>query len=232
VTAEGQPGMCEILAVRWAEPRPFAAIADKARAMEYYGSGKFGWGVAWLADGQVRRHRYAGRMEDDEAVATSLESIASTTFVVHFRRPTLLSTIELANTQPFLTQDSSLALCHNGLFAEYEAYRDSYAERLAGVADSEIGFCMLQDIMASGLPASDALALVYDKLGGQANLATLQNDGTLTLFSNHERNRFWTFRDGDADVAATELHSPDGSLFTLIFPEATARAVVSESVQL
>jgi predicted glutamine amidotransferase len=232
VTAESRPGVCEILAVQWAEPRPFATIAEKARAMEYYGSGKFGWGVAWLADGEVRRHRYAGRMEDDDAVASQLQSVTSTTFLVHFRRPTLLSTIELANTQPFLTQDSSLAFCHNGLFAEYEAYRGDYAERLAGVADSEIGFWMLQDIMASGMPVGDALGLVYDKLGGQANLATLQSDGVLTLFSNHERNRFWTFRDGDADMAATELHSPDGSLFTLIFPDATGRSVVTESVRL
>jgi hypothetical protein len=86
--------------------------------------------------------------------------------------------------------------------------------------------------MASGMPVGDALGLVYDKLGGQANLATLQSDGVLTLFSNHERNRFWTFRDGDADMAATELHSPDESLFTLIFPDATGRSVVTESVRL
>jgi predicted glutamine amidotransferase len=223
--------MCEILAVRWAEPRPFAEIADKARAMEYYGSGKFGWGVAWVTDGEVRRHRYAGRMEDDEAVS-QLRQVASTTFLVHFRRPTLLSTIELANTQPFLTEDVSLAFSHNGLFAEYEAYRGRYADRLAGVADSEIGFWMLQDIMASGVPIGEAMAMVYDKLGGHANLATLESNGTITLFSNHERNRLWTFRYEDAEMAATELHSPDGSLFTLIFPDATGQSVVTESVPL
>ena len=40
--------MCEILAVKWPEPRPFSAVAPWARAMEHYGSGRFGWGVAWL----------------------------------------------------------------------------------------------------------------------------------------------------------------------------------------
>ncbi|MGO8957399.1 MAG: class II glutamine amidotransferase [Streptosporangiaceae bacterium] len=224
--------MCEILAVRWAEARPFAAIAENARAMEYYGSGKFGWGVAWLEDGQVRRHRYAGRMEEDEAVAGYLDSVQSTKFVIHFRRPTLLSTIHLANTQPFVTAAADLAFCHNGLFADFESYRGAYAERLTGVADSEIGFCMLQDMMGSGVPVSDALAMVYEKLGGQANLAALAADGTLSLYSNHERNRFWTFREGEADIAATELHSPDGSLFKLIFPDATDRAVVAESAVL
>jgi predicted glutamine amidotransferase len=224
--------MCEILAVRWATSRPFAAIAEQARAMEYYGSGKFGWGVAWLEDGAVRRHRFAGRMEEDEAVAGWLNSVTSTSFVIHFRRPTLLSTIHVTNTQPFLTDDAGLAFCHNGLFAEFESYRPRYAERLAGVADSEIGFCMLQDLTGSGVPASEALAMVYAKLGGQANLATLEGDGTLTLFSNHERNRFWTFRDGDAYVAATELHSPDGSLFNLVFPDATDRAIMTDSALL
>jgi hypothetical protein len=37
---------------------------------------------------------------------------------------------------------------------------------------------------------------------------------------------------GDADVAATELHSPDGSLFNLIFPDAAGRAIVDESAVL
>jgi len=197
--------------------------------MEYYGSGKFGWGVAWLEEGQVRRHRYPGRMEDDEAVESYLRAVVSTKFLIHFRRPTLLSTIHMANTQPFTTDDAGLAFCHNGLFAEYDAYRPVYAQRLAGVADSEIGFCMLQDIIRSGVPICDALAMVYEKLGGQANLATLDQQGVLALYSKHQRNRFWTFRDGDADMAATELHSPDGSLFNLIFPDATDRAVVDES---
>ncbi len=224
--------MCEILAVRWAEARPFAAIADNARAMEHYGSGRFGWGVAWLEDGKVRRHRYEGRMEEDEDVSGYLASVESTKFVIHFRRPTLLSTINLANTQPFVTAGDDLAFCHNGLFAEYESYRGAYADRLAGVADSEIGFCMLADLTGSGVPVGEALAMVYEKLGGQANLAALGADGTLSIYSNHERNRFWTFRDGDADVAATELHSPDVSLFSLIFPDATDRALVSESAVL
>lgn len=200
--------------------------------MEYYGSGNFGWGVAWLADGKVHRHRNAGRLDHDEAVAGHLSSVRSTAFLVHFRRPSLLSTIHLDNTQPFVTGGADLAFCHNGLFTEDDAYRPAYAERLAGTADSEIGFCMLQDMVESGIPICDALAIVHSKLGGKANLATLDGRGVLALYSSHERNRFWTFRVGDADVAATELHSPDDSLFSLIFTDATDRAVVQESAVL
>jgi predicted glutamine amidotransferase len=224
--------VCEILAVRWPEPRPFSALAGWARAMEYYGSGRFGWGVAWRDGDRVARHRDPGSMGDDPAVEGGLATVTSTEFLVHFRRPTLLSTIQIADTQPFLTAAEDLAFCHNGLFTEAESYRAEYAGRLAGAADSEVGFCMLQDLVDAGTPICDALAIVHAKLGGNANLATLDRRGVLGLFSKHERNQFWTFRLGDAVVAATELHSPDGSLFSLIFSGATDRAVVDESAVL
>ncbi len=225
--------MCEILAVRLPEPRPFAVIAGWARAMEYYGSGSFGWGMAWLDDQrELCRHRYPGRMGEDSAVAGELSSVTSARFLIHFRRPTLLSTIQVADTQPFLTDARDLAFCHNGLFTEAEAYRKDYAHRLSGAADSEIGFAMLSDIVASGTPVPDALAIVHAKLGGNANMATLAATGAITLFSKHERNQLWTFTHGDAVIGATELHSPDGSLFALIFRDAADRAVVNDSVVL
>ena len=230
--------MCEILAVKWPEPRPFSAVAPWARAMEHYGSGRFGWGVAWLDEGtgeaacRVRVHLDTGQMAADQAVAGQLGAVESTRFLIHFRRPTLLSTIQLADTQPFVTEESNLAFCHNGLFAERETFRPAYAGRLKGGADSQIGFCMLQDMAGDGVPVGDALAIVHTKLGGNANLATLDAQGAIALFSRHETNRFWTFQHGEAQVAATELHSPDDSLFTLIFPGAARRAVVDESVLL
>jgi Glutamine amidotransferases class-II len=231
--------MCEVLAVKWPEPRPFSAVAPWARAMEHYGSGRFGWGVAWLdeksggeAGDRVRVHIDTGQMAADEAVDGELGAVESTRFLIHFRRPTLLSTIQPADTQPFVTEKNDLAFCHNGLFAEHAAFRPAYAGRLKGAADSQIGFCMLQDIAAEGIPVCDALAIVHAKLGGNANLATLDAMGAIALFSHHATNRFWTFRLGEAQIAATELHSPDDSLFTLIFPGADRRAVMDESVLL
>jgi Glutamine amidotransferases class-II len=230
--------MCEILAVKWPEPRPFSAVAQWARAMEFYGSGRFGWGVAWLDEGaagepgRVRVHVDTGQMAADEAVAGQLGAVESTRFLVHFRRPTLLSTIQLADTQPFVMENNELAFCHNGLFAEREAFRPVYAGRMKGSADSQIGFYMLQDMVGDGVPVCDALAIVHAKLGGNANLATLDDTGAIALFSRHETNRFWTFRMGEVQIAATELHSPDDSLFTLIFPGADRQAVVDESILL
>jgi predicted glutamine amidotransferase len=228
--------MCEILAVKWPEPRPFSAIAGWARVMEHYGSARFGWGVAWLdetgAGGRVLTHLSTGQMAADEAVAGALGAVESTRFLVHLRRPTLLSTERLTDTQPFVTEQRDLAFCHNGLFRERETFRPVYAGRLKGEADSHIGFCMLQDTVGDGAPICDALAIVHAKLGGNANLATLDARGVIALYSQHETNRFWTFRAGGAQVAATELHSPDDSVFRLIFPRAAERAIVDESVLL
>lgn len=228
--------MCEILAVRFPEPRPFAEIAGWARAMEFYGSARFGWGVAWrdtsTEPGRVRAHRNTGQLAGDPAVTGWLARVESAEFLVHSRRPTLLSTIQLADTQPFVTHDPGFAFCHNGLFREREAYRAQYAGRLAGGADSEIGFRMLEDLTADGVPPADGLGMVHARLGGNANLATLAADGTISLFSRHETNRFFTFGYGDARVAATELHSPDDSVFRLIFSErpVTGRRTVNEGV--
>jgi predicted glutamine amidotransferase len=228
--------MCEILAVAWPRPRPFADIAGWARAMEHYGSARFGWGVAWLdeadAGARVRVHLSTGALADDQAVAGDLGQVRSSRFLVHLRRPTMLSTIQIADTQPFLSEEDDLAFCHNGLFKERETLRPLYAGRLKGSSDSHIGFCIVQDSLAAGASMCDAFAAAHAKLAGNANLATLDARGTIALYSKHETNRFWTLRIGDASVAATGLHSADESLFALIFPQAAGRSVVDESVLL
>ena len=110
--------MCEILAVRFPEPRPFAAIASWAVAMEHYGSARFGWGVAWLDDAAAPRIRArvgTGQLAADDGVAGGLDGVRSSHFLVHLRRPTMLSTITRAATQPFISEKNDLAFCHNGL---------------------------------------------------------------------------------------------------------------------
>jgi hypothetical protein len=122
-----------------------------------------------------------------------------------------------------------VAFAHNGRFLEELEYRPTYADRLSGAADSEVGFVMFQDLLAAGAPMREALETLHSKLGGRANLVALHDDGEVALYSSYDGNRLWTFRDGDTTMAATELHSPDDSLFDLIFPSATERSVVEGS---
>jgi predicted glutamine amidotransferase len=218
--------MCEILAIKWPAPRSFSEIRPQARAMEHYGQANFGWGVAWLEAGRVRRYRSVGRLGDDAADAEFLKDVVSTHFVVHFRRPSRLSTIQLADTQPFVDDEHSVAFAHNGRFTEELEYRFAYAGRLTGAADSEVGFLMFLDLLRAGVPSVESMQIVHSKLGGKANLVSLDAAGEVAIFSEYDGNRFWMFRLGDASVAATELHSPDGSLFDLIFAGASERQVV------
>jgi predicted glutamine amidotransferase len=219
--------MCEILAVCSGEPRPFSVVMPWARKMEYYGLANFGWGVAWLDDGRVERYRFEGRLSEDDRVERALAGVTSTHFLVHFRRPNRLSTVQLADTQPFLSRAERFAFCHNGTFIREAEFRGRFEGRLEGKADSEVGFRMFEDYVGQGLSVEEALVQTHSQLNGNANLGYLGIDGELVLFNAYPTNRFHRFRVDGADVAATELHSSDDSLFRLIFPEATDRRRIS-----
>lgn len=219
--------MCEILAVCSREPRPFSVLMPWARKMEYYGLANFGWGVAWLDGGRVERYRFEGRLSEDEQAEGALGGVSSTHYLVHFRRPNRLSTVQLADTQPFLSRDERFAFCHNGTFIREAEFRGRFEGRLEGKADSEVGFRMFEDYLGQGLTAEEALVQTHGQLNGNANMGYLGVDGELVLFNSYQTNRFQRFRVDGVEVAATELHSPDDSLFRLIFPEATDRRRIS-----
>lgn len=219
--------MCEVLAVHWKRPTPFSAIMPWARKMEYYGVANFGWGVAWLEDGQVNRYRYAGRLSEDETAERALAEVSSTHYLVHFRRPTRLSTTQLTDTQPFLSGDRRFAFCHNGYFTREAEFRGRFAGRLEGKADSEVGFRVFEELLGQGLGPENSLRRTYEQLDGIANLGYLGADGDLVLFNAYPGNLFHRFSVDGAEIAATELHSPDDSLFRLVFPTATDRHVIT-----
>jgi predicted glutamine amidotransferase len=157
--------VCEMLAVAWDEPRPFAAVHELVCTLEIYGLGSFGWGVAWLTDsGKVTVERGLGRYVDEAAARDVMQS-RSSRYLVHLRRPNKLSTVQYADTQPFC-REGEFAFCHNGFFERAEALRPSYADRLQGGADSEVGWCFFQDRLDEGTPAPDALREVDETFQG------------------------------------------------------------------
>jgi predicted glutamine amidotransferase len=219
--------LCEILAVRWSAPTRFEALLPWAEKIEYYGIANFGWGVAWLEDGEVKRYRHQGRLSEDASVKGPLAGVASTHFLVHFRRPNRLSTIQLADTQPFLADGGRFAFCHNGSFTREREFRDRFAGLLQGRADSEVGFRVFEEFLDQGASAEQALVRTHEQLSGVANLGYLGSDGELVVFNAYPNNRIHRFRVDGALLAATELHSPDDSLFRLVFPAAIDRRVIS-----
>jgi predicted glutamine amidotransferase len=221
--------VCELLLVSWPSPQPFERCLDWALRLERFGVAGFGWGVAWLEDGAVRLAKDPGRLNEDRRAQERLASVRSDRFLVHLRRPSRLSTISAADTQPFLADGGRFAFCHNGSFDRHQQLRSRFASRLKGNADSEVGFCLVQDLLQHADPER-ALPETHQVLGGNANLGYLDRDGRLLAYGGHHENGLWRFYLDGASVAATALHSADAAVFDLIFPNATDRRLVGREV--
>lgn len=225
--------MCELLAVGWPDPHPADEVVAWALQLERLGVAGFGWGVAWVPDdGAVRVVRRPTRMADDAEGRALLTGVASRRYLVHLRRPSRLSTLQEADTQPFRQADGRFAFCHNGHLDRHAEYRGRFAGRLRGRADSEVGFALLSEALDGGAEPAAALAEVHERLEGNANFGLAMADGTLHTYGGHDGNRLWRFRTGSADVAATALHSDDESLFDLLFRGATDRAEIRGAAML
>jgi predicted glutamine amidotransferase len=214
--------VCELLAVAFPSPRPFSAVEAWASELERLGVAGFGWGAAWRSDGAVCAHRDPGAFVHDEAGRAAIRDDASDRWLVHLRRPSRLTTIQLADTQPFVPAEADLAFCHNGAF-DADLERERYAARLLGDADSEVGFHAFLEAVRDGGEPAWALGEIHRRLGGGANLGCLTADGTLLAYHGFHHNPLWAFRLGDAEVASTGLFSDDDALFALVFPEAEDR---------
>lgn len=219
--------MCELLVAAFETPRPFRVLSPIATGLEELGVAGFGWGVAWLDEpaGAVRSTKGLGRFREEGQRMATLLTTASRRFLVHLRRPSQLSTIQLADTQPFLDGERS-AWCHNGFLERAEEFRARYAGRLHGRADSEVGWQYFLDRVAQGAAPVEALRAVDEEFGGKVNLAYLGSDGELSIYSRNDTNRFWRFSLEGGEMAATDLHSSDSSVFDFVMPRATDRELL------
>jgi predicted glutamine amidotransferase len=212
--------MCEIFAVAWEEPQPLEKALLWAREVERLGIARFGWGVAWISgDGRLRGYRKPTSLADDPEGSRRIAEEFSSRALIHLRRPSVLSTVQLADTQPFLHERGKYAFAHNGYLKRHKDYRPRYEDVLEGKADSEVGFRLFDSLLESQPPAA-ALRAVHEELAGTANLGYLSADGELNVYGGHRENPLWKFRYEGATVACTGLHSHDDSLFALLFRDA------------
>jgi predicted glutamine amidotransferase len=216
--------VCELLVAAFDVPRPFHQLAPIVTRLEQLGLGGFGWGVAWLDDGagEVRGAHGLHRFADEAREAPGLATRISRRFMVHLRRPSKLSTIQMADTQPFVARQRG-AWCHNGFLERAEAARQAFGQRLHGQADSEVGWQFFLDRLAAGLDPRSALRSVDEAFGGRVNLAFLGVDGELSVYARNETNRMWRYTLDGGTAVSTSLHSDDTSLFDLVVPQAGER---------
>ena len=229
--------MCEQFVARASEPFRLDELWPFAERLERFGIAGFGWGVAWIAPGGgLGCHRDIRAFRDDPA-RDALGAIETTSVLLHLRRPSRLSTLDLPDTQPFADPHARFAFSHNGDLREWRSARAHYrAEgRIHGRADSEVGQRWLEDRWDAAAERTTVdperhqprlLAELHATFGGHANLATLAADGTSRHYAGNDENPVFTFRLGNIGVASTAIYSVDRSLFRFAAHGATNRRLV------
>jgi hypothetical protein len=220
--------MCEQFVARSAEPFALADLWPFTERLERFGIAGFGWGAAWVAsDGSFGLHRDLRAFRDDpwrEEIGT----VRTTAALVHLRRPSKLSTLTLADTQPFADAADRFVVGHNGDLREHHHPRDRYRAqgRIHGRADTEVAVRWLEDEWSDGERPAHILGALHDSFGGQANFALLLPDGSVHHYAGNRENPVFGFRLGTVDILSTGIYSVDRSLFAFVCPEATGRHVV------
>lgn len=219
--------MCEQFIARAVEPFRLDALWPFTERLERFGIAGFGWGAAWVgSDGRLDSYRDLRAFHDDPG-RESVGAVETTVCLVHLRRPSKLSTLTLPDTQPFDDPGRRYAFSHNGDLRNYRTLRARFrAEgRIHGRADTEVAARWLEDTWRPDNPAS-LLTALHEQFGGQANLALLAADGTVSHYAGNTENPVFAFRLGQIGVASTGIYSLDRSLFRLAAPGATERRLI------
>jgi hypothetical protein len=219
--------MCEQLVARAAEPFQLDVLWDLVGQMERWGLAGFGWGAAWVTpDGSLDVHRSVMAFRDDPERERVGET-GTTSLLVHLRRPSKLSTLQLADTQPFRDPAGRFVFSHNGELQDHRPARRRYQEqgRIHGRADSEVGERWLEDRRTGESDAAGLLADMHQDFGGVANLATLASGGSSHHYAGNPENPVFGYRIGGIGIVSTALYSIDRSLFRVAAKGATHRHV-------
>ena len=223
--------MCEQYVARAAEPFRIDELWPFTERLERFGLAGFGWGAAWLSsDGRICSHRDLRAFRDDADGAARVGAQETTAVLVHLRRPSRLSTLQLPDTQPFDDPAGRYSFSHNGDFKDWRPLRARYRQegRIHGRADTEVGARWLEDAWDGGEGAA-LLPAMHDRFKGQANLAILAADGTAHHYAGNTENPVFTFRLGRIGLASTGIYPLDRSLFRFVAPAATDRSLAGQA---
>lgn len=221
--------MCEHFVARAAAPFRLDELWDFTERLERFGIAGFGWGASWIdGKGRLVSHRDVHAFRDDPARDT-VGRRETTSALVHLRRPSRLSTLGMADTQPFDDPAGRYCFSHNGDLTLHRGWRARYRAqgRIHGRADTEVGARWLEDEWREGESVPHLLGAVHDTFGGQANLAVLTADGSAHHYAGNRENPVFTFRLGRIGIAGTGIYSLDRSIFRFVAPGAADRRMVT-----
>jgi glutamine phosphoribosylpyrophosphate amidotransferase len=224
--------MCEQYVARSANPFRIDALWPFTERLERSGIASYGWGATWLgADGKLHSYRDVGTFVEDVTGRANVGAETTRALLVHLRRPSKLSTIGPADTQPFDDPAGRFSFSHNGELRHEGRFRKRFRDqgRLHGRADTEVGARWLEDEWNGTGDVPALLRRLHQAFEGDANLMVLTRDGSAYHYAGNSQNPVFTFDLGPFRIASTGIHSLDRSLFRYVVPEATNRKLVPRS---
>ena len=224
--------MCEQYVARAEEAFEIASLWPFTERLERNGIASYGWGATWLgADGQLHSYRDVGTFVADGPGRARVGAHRTRSLLVHLRRPSKLSTIGPADTQPFDDPAGRYSFSHNGELKHDQRFRKRFREqgRLHGHADTEVGARWLEDEWDGTGDVPALLRRLHQAFEGDANLIVLTRDGTGYHYAGNSQNPVFTFDLGEIHLASTGIHSLDRSFFKYVAPDATNRRLVPRS---
>lgn len=220
--------MCEHFIARGADSFRLDELWPFTERLERYGMAGFGWGAAWLdPDGSLDAYRDIRAFRDDPSAAR-IGAVETTSVLIHLRRPSKLSTLQLADTQPFVDPAERFAFSHNGDLRDIRDARRRFQseDRIAGRADTEVGERWLEDAWDDCPSPGAALRALHATFGGEANLAAIARAGEVVHYAGNAENPVFSFRLGRIGIVSTALYSIDRSLFQLAAQGAADRRLI------
>ena len=227
--------MCEQFVARAATPFRLDELWPFTERLERFGLAGFGWGATWTSPhGRLCSHRDVRAFRDDAEGQAAVGAQQTTAALIHLRRPSRLSTLQLPDTQPFDDPAGRFSFSHNGDLREWRPLRKEYVAqgRIHGRADTEVGARWLEDAWppldgeASVRKTAQLLPQLHERFGGQANLAVLTADGSTIHYAGNTDNPIFSFRLGSIGILSTGIYSLDRSVFRYVAPDATDRHLV------
>lgn len=210
-----------MLAIRAERPYPIERVLEYSTLLDEYGVAGFSWGIVWKTpSGDLQRYRAVEGIRRDPLATRALTGVQSTEYLVHLRRPSLMTTISHRNAQPYLATDGSFAFAHNGFFARHRDWRPNYRDQLEGTSDSEVGHLFYHSQLAAGTDAAQALVQTHHDLEGGANIGVIRRGSPSLFYAGNHENHVYSFEMDSAKMIATALHSADDYLFQSVFPQA------------
>jgi len=226
--------MCEMLFLKSEKRFSLGDVIPLAMEMERYGMAGFGWGIAWVNEGQIEHFRSEGKLQEERDLREKLSQESTTACFIHLRRPSMLSTIAVHNTQPYVSVSGDFAFGHNGFLEDTEKWAGELRDELTGESDSEYGFRLYQRLLDKGTSPQVAITQVVDHTvgSGTANVIVMSRNQTAYGIGRNRDNRLFSFKGNGFTGMVTELHSPDGTVFTKLFPWMTRIEQIVDCVEM